>query len=772
LHYGCRVRTWLSRTSFTVLMIGLSCAAAAQTPRPIRLKARTFVPPANVQALAGGRRSAPRAAARSAQPSDVVRQHLIVQFTTAVTPSDLSDLRRAGAIPLRYVPDHAIAVSADPAFDPAALPRARWVGGLAAADRLSAHTAADVARERPLYPLTIVEFQSDLTDVQVAARLAEAGTAAVPRAALPPYIALIATDRAAIERLANDPAVAWMYPATSDLIAGAAGLCQGLAAPEGIVAEYATMGDGWDGPGRGTADLGYFLLAPTTDIAPSLAAGEVARALSEWSRHVAVRWSHSPTAFEARSLTVLWAETEHGDGFAFPPEVLAHAFYQAPLTPEPLAGDVHFNDSFEWGAGDASRYDIFTVMLHESGHSLGLMHSSDPNAVMYPIYHGIMEGLTGTDIASVSQLYESAMPGLPVGWTAAPIGEGVAGGVTAHNGTITIEASGRDVWDVSDQLRYVFQPLEGDGDIVARVDALIGVHRWSKAGVMIRASTAPGAQHAFMIVSSEKGLAFQRRRTTDGLTTGSGSVPGTAPRWVWLSRRGDRFWAYAATDGGSWQLIGSDAIAMGRSVLAGLALTSHDEAAVASAVFSHVSVTRPLAWSNRDIGAVGQPGSLVVTPTELRIEGAGADIWNNADAFHYTWRPLSGDGEIVARVTSVEYTARWAKAGVMIRGSLDPGSPHAFMLASAGKGYAFQRRVSAGGVSTSTSGGTGTAPQWLRVRRRGHTLIASRSHDGVTWITVGSDTIVMDQDVLVGLAVSSHTLAVTSLAVFDNVTIR
>jgi hypothetical protein len=70
---------------------------------------------------------------------------------------------------------------------------------------------------------------------------------------------------------------------------------------------------------------------------------------------------------------------------------------------------------------------------------------------------------------------------------------------------------------------------------------------------MIRAGESPGAPHAFMLVSGGKGLAFQRRTAMDGLSTSTEGVSGTAPQWLWLSRRGNRFEAYAAVDGGTWR---------------------------------------------------------------------------------------------------------------------------------------------------------------------------------------------------------------------------
>jgi hypothetical protein len=225
-------------------------------------------------------------------------------------------------------------------------------------------------------------------------------------------------------------------------------------------------------------------------------------------------------------------------------------------------------------------------------------------------------------------------------------------------------------------------------------------------------------------------------------------------------------------DRDTWRLVGSDTFVMGAQVLAGLAVSSHDAAASATAVFSSVSVVPIPAWAHADVGNVGVGGSLNTSDTTMEVAGAGADIWDAADAFHFAWVPLSGDGEIVARVVSIQNVRAWSKAGVMIRETLDPGSAHAFMLVSSAKGYAFQRRVSAGGMSTGTAAGTGTAPQWVRLKRTGNLIEAFRSNDGITWTAAGSDVVAMGGEVLAGLAVSSHVSTATSQAVFDNVRVQ
>ena len=106
----------------------------------------------------------------------------------------------------------------------------------------------------------------------------------------------------------------------------------------------------------------------------------------------------------------------------------------------------------------------------------------------------------------------------------------------------------------------------------------------------------------------------------------------------------------------------------------------------------------PAPWAQQDIGAVGMPGYAEFddAAATFSVVGAGADVWGTADALHYVYQPLSGDGSIVARVDAVSNTDPWVKAGVMIRESLQPGAARGFMLVSFSKGLAFQRRKIAG----------------------------------------------------------------------------
>src|SRR5262249_32268801 len=126
-----------------------------------------------------------------------------------------------------------------------------------------------------------------------------------------------------------------------------------------------------------------------------------------------------------------------------------------------------------------------------------------------------------------------------------------------------------------------------------------------------------------------------------------------------------------------------------------------------------VIVTTPggSAWLHQDVGTVGVTGSASNTGSTFSIDASGTDIWGTADGFQVVYQTLTGDGEIRARVTALENTDPWAKAGVMIRASLAASAPHAFMLLSAGNGTGFERRVSAGGATVHTAS-AGSAPIW------------------------------------------------------------
>ena len=197
---------------------------------------------------------------------------------------------------------------------------------------------------------------------------------------------------------------------------------------------------------------------------------------------------------------------------------------------------------------------------------------------------------------------------------------------TADGGVI-MSAIGTDIWNTTDQFRYAYKSLSGNGSITVRVDSLVRSNEWAKAGVMIRETLEPGSKHTFMCVTPDHGTTFQRRPVA-GQDSASTDVGGSAaPRWVKLTRTGNVFTAHDSMDGVTWtEAAVSPAleIQMAASVYIGLAVTSHDAAIVTAAEFSNLSMTGNVtgAWQTAEIGVAQPLGNSVAEPMYVRIEDA------------------------------------------------------------------------------------------------------------------------------------------------------
>ena len=174
-------------------------------------------------------------------------------------------------------------------------------------------------------------------------------------------------------------------------------------------------------------------------------------------------------------------------------------------------------------------------------------------------------------------------------------------------------------------------------------------------------------------------------------------------------------------------------------------------------------------------------GSFVEAPAgTYTMTATGTDIWNTADEFHFAYKAINGVGTIVAQVLGVDNTDPWAKAGVMFRETLEPGSKFAAVYITPGNGCRFQARVDTDAAATSdtsvvTSQQTAiTAPYWIKLERdfagnfRGY-----YSSNGSTWQTMSwnPQNISMSSNIYIGLVVTSHNAAATCEAIFSNVTI-
>ena len=181
----------------------------------------------------------------------------------------------------------------------------------------------------------------------------------------------------------------------------------------------------------------------------------------------------------------------------------------------------------------------------------------------------------------------------------------------------------------------------------------------------------------------------------------------------------------------------------------------------------------PKPWQSTDIGGVEEDGNACHIDDRYVITAAGADIWDTDDAFHFQFQSLEGEGNITARILSLEVTDPWAKAGIMIRENLESGSRNVFLGLTAERGITFQTRSAEKDLTSSTRLETiPHAPIWVKIERRENVLRGYYSSVGVDWELLDEVQMDFTPDVFIGLAVTSHDADRTTVAEFDSVNIE
>jgi len=184
----------------------------------------------------------------------------------------------------------------------------------------------------------------------------------------------------------------------------------------------------------------------------------------------------------------------------------------------------------------------------------------------------------------------------------------------------------------------------------------------------------------------------------------------------------------------------------------------------------------PTGWTSAGIGNPAVAGSArydQATQT-WTIQGDGTGLRGTADQFHYVYKTLNGDGELAARVVSLDPPlSNWSMAGVMIRVLLIPGSPSIFMGISAntaGGSHALTMwgRGAVNGAAGDESTGTETPPHWVKIKRAGDTFSGYSSANGKDWIQrYTTNAAGIPNSIYIGYAVTSDVGGKLVTAVFD-----
>ena len=342
-------------------------------------------------------------------------RHYLLEFPSYPGPEVRQELARHGIRVLQYVPDNTLMVLAGQGSNMEGL-GASWAGELEAEDKISPLLATQASNA------FLVIFYPDVDMEMARAATQLEGFEVLENPDLLPGQLLAIGPYNAIWGLAAWDQVSYIMPASTDLLAGNPVMaCPGPLTEAGPIGDYVEVGNGWSKDTSGSVALRYFFESLTDKIAAGTVESEVERAFQVWASYANVSFSAGQVEGAVRSIDILFASGAHGDSYPFdgPGGVLAHTFYPAPMNGEPIAGDMHFDASESWSVG--TNTDLFSVALHETGHALGLGHSSNPGAVMYP-YYRMQTGLTSDDIAGIQALYGPAVttPAVPTVPTPVP----------------------------------------------------------------------------------------------------------------------------------------------------------------------------------------------------------------------------------------------------------------------------------------------------------------------------------------------------------------
>lgn len=182
--------------------------------------------------------------------------------------------------------------------------------------------------------------------------------------------------------------------------------------------------------------------------------------------------------------------------------------------------------------------------------------------------------------------------------------------------------------------------------------------------------------------------------------------------------------------------------------------------------------------SSIDLGGATPTGTASYTAGKWTVKGGGSEIWGTNDSCYFAYKALVGDGAIIAKVESVQNTGPSAKAGVMMRTSLDQGAPRAWMaIANRAAAEQNMRNLTAYGGSNYANKvlpiASTTASYWVKLERIGNVITGYLSPDGTNWAAtdVGRIDGPLPDKIYAGLVVSSTANGTPNSSVFSNVQI-
>ncbi|CAM2982059.1 LamG-like jellyroll fold domain-containing protein [Rariglobus hedericola] len=157
--------------------------------------------------------------------------------------------------------------------------------------------------------------------------------------------------------------------------------------------------------------------------------------------------------------------------------------------------------------------------------------------------------------------------------------------------SVFVRAGGADMAGAADNFHYIYQPLIGDGRLIARVASHLSLNSSTKSALMVRESLDAGSRHVSLSFAAPSGITLRKRDLTNGTTTSATGVASvTAPYWLRVDRLGPKIITYASSDGQNWSTTGTAAFDPGSTPLIGLAASSSTSSLHTQALFDHISL--------------------------------------------------------------------------------------------------------------------------------------------------------------------------------------
>jgi hypothetical protein len=365
-------------------------------------------------------------------------QHFMVQLKNPINPYSETAMQAQGMLIVNFVNDRTFIVRGTrlALYTPTVKEHLRWVG-LVDAEKKQAPTILNGFYSAPN---KLVQFYPDVLPADAIAAIVSAGvgnvtlTASVVQAKYIDSGFLVVDVRdASIALLAADDRVSYIAPSSPLLNNGTAShVCPGPFVsvgtnPRVYGAPFTAMGEGWDGPGEGSATIGIHFLSNTGNLTIPLQEAFFSAMADRWAAVSALSFVDQPLPRQPRTIDVRFSYID--PIHEFPHQGQDPSFAYSPNPPNPgkigtgvySAGDIHYSVGDLWwltdppGNGSTQNGATFVpnffhgVSLHELGHALGLPHSYDPAAVMYPIFHNVNE-LNASDVELVLDLYGDSSP--------------------------------------------------------------------------------------------------------------------------------------------------------------------------------------------------------------------------------------------------------------------------------------------------------------------------------------------------------------------------